>query len=153
MKKKKKKQLQKHERIQKLKATLGTGVSINNWMFSRVDRSKNVETKRPPGTWLTNPSHIAFQRKTSRNTEARHPSSHTSKPPSPYSKKKKKKNILIETFSLRIFLLTYRFHNLLSLFIKKLQIFFPQFFKWNATIIFIITISKIKYNKIKYFHN
>lgn len=49
-KKKKKKQLQKHERIQKLKATLGTGVSINNWMFSRVDRSKNVETKRPPGT-------------------------------------------------------------------------------------------------------
>lgn len=66
---------EKNQRIQKLKAILETGVSINNSMFSRVDRSKNVETKRPPGTWLTNPSHIAFQRKTSRNTEARHPSS------------------------------------------------------------------------------
>lgn len=103
--KKKKKQLQKNQR--KLKATLKTGVSINNWMFSRVDRSKNVETKRPPGTWLTNPSHIAFQRKTSRNTEARHPSSnlpilqhlllHILK-----KRKKKKKNVLIETsFTLR----------------------------------------------------
>lgn len=69
------KKKKKNQRIQKLKAILETGVSINNSMFSRVDRSKNVETKRPPGTWLTNPSHIAFQRKTSRNTEARHPSS------------------------------------------------------------------------------
>lgn len=98
---------EKNQRIQKLKAILETGVSINNSMFSRVDRSKNVETKRPPGTWLTNPSHIAFQRKTSRNTEARHPSSnlttlqdlllHTLK------KKKGRTNILIETFSLRFF--------------------------------------------------
>lgn len=41
---------EKNQRIQKLKAILKTGVSINNSMFSRVDRSKNVETKRPPGT-------------------------------------------------------------------------------------------------------